>query len=771
MGRESVSTEIQALFELVKNSYDADAKAVTIKFNHVELLSNAVNALDRRYKILFTKLKNEKPDAPVKELDDLVKKDPWYVVQYNLVEKYKDQTTIIIEDTGKGMTLEQIRDKWMKIGVSKTEDELITEKNRRVIGEKGVGRFAVERLSHRTILHSKTRGSKYTTIVDNNWDEFEKTKKSFDKIKIPIEYSPKNESEQGLKIELLNLRDIWTKNKITKVLDELSLLVLPEEIDPDFPFKITATYEKGGKTVTVEVKGGILKKAPYHFIAELTGDSLIRFTSAEYRKESIIPNVRGVKYELLEEFPFLNEEKEAAMALCGPVKLTYYGFPYDPTGRPLGWTEFYGETKVATIREDVKKYGGIRIYRDGFKVRPYGESGNDWLGLESRARATAGKLANDSVIGWVSITAKNNSQIMDTTTREKIIENNAFEDLKRFVLQTLHEYYKFTEKYRSDIVAKQTKKEIPKFIIKIRDQVVNNAKIPIMEKQSILSTLDQIQSHFVVEGERVKLEKEAMMDEKDAYRNLASVGITTGVVAHEVRDYLRSILSNSGTLKRELNKPEINKEIMLKSLEYMEPSIVNLRNYMTLIGSFTSAMSSRKKEFRRKKDINLYNELVFIKNSLRGIFERWGINFIIDIPKNLPKLRMFQADLQSILLNLISNSIKSLKLLADDRKKILDAKKNTIRISAAVDKKYVYIKFSDNGIGIPQMDRKFVFELFWTRTANMESVRAGSGLGLPIVKETVKDYGGEITIEDESEFKTGVTFKISLPVEKVLRNE
>lgn len=772
LGRESVSTDVQALFELVKNSYDADASQVKITFKNIELLNESTKKLNERYKKLITELKIEKPDIPISTLDEIAKNDPYYSKQEKLVKECAERTAIIVEDSGNGMSLDQLENKWMKIGVSKESKEIVTKKKRRVVGEKGVGRFAVERLSKKTMLTSKTKGSKIAFIVNTDWEEFEKSSKNVTDIHIPLTHTSKPENEQGLKIELHNLRDKWTSSKIEKFIEELELLVLPSEIDPKFPFSIKLKYEKNGKYKEIEVEGGLLKKAPYHFVAELTPESTIRFVTLLHKKEKIIPNVRGVKYEKLkEEFPFIRpNEKESSVASCGPATLTFYGFPFDPTGKKFGWEEFYGSDRVAQIREDVVQNSGIKIYRDGFRVRPYGEPNNDWLSLESKARSTAGKLGKSYGIGWVSISTEKNPGIVDTTTREQIIENEAFTDLIIFVQRTLHEYYQFTEKQRQAKVKQHETSLVPKFVKKLRVQVIDNASIKALDKKNILDALDQIQSHFRVEEERVSIEKEALMDETDAYRNLASLGITTGVVAHEVRDYLRSILSHSDVLKKETGKKEINRERIEKSIGYIEPSVKNLQNYMLMVSAFTSAMSTRKKEFRKKIDLNLYKEFDFIQKTLYGIFKRWDIDVDNNIPENFPKLRMFKADLQSILLNFISNSIKSLKLLTEDRKSKPESQKNRIRITANVTKDNITIIFSDNGIGIPLIDREYAFDLFWTRTATQESVKTGSGLGLPIIKSTVQDYNGVITIEANSEFKTGVTFKMVIPKDKIIKD-
>ncbi len=192
-------------------------------------------------------------------------------------------------------------------------------------------------------------------------------------------------------------------------------------------------------------------------------------------------------------------------------------------------------------------------------------------------------------------------------------------------------------------------------IQKIGNIISESSSIPKQTKTQLLSSLSQIESSLTNEASTVQLERESLMDELNAFRNLASLGITTGVVSHEIRDYLRNILLHTGALERELKKNHIDSSQLKQSVSYINPSVDNLRKYMALVSSFTSTIGSRKKEFRQKRNLNLHEEVRKIINGLQGIFTASEIIVENGIPHNFPKQRMYQADLQSILFNLISN--------------------------------------------------------------------------------------------------------------------
>jgi len=772
LGRDSVSTDEAALFELVKNSYDADATKVKIIFENLEKFQKEYKILETIKEKITTKIRSNNPKIDVNQIEKIVNNSPEYISQKNFVNKLQKVTKITIIDNGQGMTIQQMENKWMKIGVQKESGEQFTPKGRRVVGEKGVGRFAVEKLARKTLIKARTQNLTYSSILVCDWDEFEKSGKELTKIKLPIQYIKKNPDDHGVTIELIGLREEWTEKKILNFMNQLSTLVLPEKVNEKAAFMVTVAYTKNGKNISKNVQSNLLKHAPYKFQTELTKDSMIKFNYLIYKNEQIIPNKRNKHYEgIIEEFPFVHFDEsdkklgQVTIAKCGPSRFSFYGFPFDPSGRELGWKEWYSKTK-GSFQDDVAKMSGIKIYRDGFRVRPYGDAADDWIGAGSQARTSAGKLPPKNIIGWVEISRDKNENILDTTTREKIIENDAFIDLKDFIAESMRRFYIFSEKMRQEIVKKESKRRTPQLVKKLALFITNEPGIAKESKTKLLTSLDNIQSELTGETLSVESKTTELMDELSAYRNLASLGITTGAVSHEIKDYLKKILLHSGVIKRGLAGPEIDVTKLKQSLEIIEPSVENLTEFMELISNFTADLASRKKEFRKKLEINLDTELTAIGESLSGFFERWNIDFQNRINPSTPKLLMYKADVQSIFLNLISNSIKSLKILFSDYKETKE-KGGIIRVSTEITGTNIVIKFSDNGIGIPDYDKDLVFDLFWTRAATHQSVKSGSGLGLPIIKDIIREYGGDITIED-SEIEHGATFKITLPKEKML---
>src|SRR5207249_6502626 len=98
----------------------------------------------------------------------------------------------------------------------------------------------------------------------------------------------------------------------------------------------------------------------------------------------------------------------------------------------------------ASIKESnsiLDEYYGIKIYRDLFRVKPYGEDGNDWLGLDIDYQNNTMFPRNNNVFGIVNLSKITNPGIADTTTREGIVYNGAFQDLQRFLKIVIQEVF------------------------------------------------------------------------------------------------------------------------------------------------------------------------------------------------------------------------------------------------------------------------------------------------------------------------------------------
>lgn len=201
IGRELITDRITALFELVKNCYDANAENVLVQFENV----------------------NPKTD----------------------------KSKIIIKDDGIGMSFEDLRDKWMVIGTSsKRRNQYSPEPfKRKVVGKKGIGRFAVDKLGSKLILKTKKKDSNKTLCLETDWSSYEKLegkqlKLDFDSnqtfftdVENKYWFEDTPDDSHGTSLEITIIGDVWTEKDIIRSYKELSKLISPE-FKPQFPFRI-----------------------------------------------------------------------------------------------------------------------------------------------------------------------------------------------------------------------------------------------------------------------------------------------------------------------------------------------------------------------------------------------------------------------------------------------------------------------------------------------------------------------------------------------------
>jgi len=376
LGRESIANPIIALLELIKNSYDADATEVKIIFENIRSGAGKIRIIDN----------------------------------------------------GIGMTFDDIKTKWMRAATDDKEREPLSKKlKRRKIGEKGIGRFAAERLAKRLILVSKPEGSTEGYCLVINWPDFEEANADFEKVPNKCYPSRKKKGEHGLEIFLEELNEKWNDESIKKLRQDISLIIPPAGQSQKFKVRIISDEFK---EVSGEIKSTFLKEADFVFSGRLEKDGTVQYE---------LKTIAGKEYkesDTLKEFA------------CGPLQFVLHFFylgetPYliEP-GRPRNYQ---------LRRSLLEDFGGIKLYRDNFRVKPFGDAGNDWLGLDQERINNPGVFpGNNQIFGYVKISKDKNPNIVDITTREGVVANPAFIDMVKFIKGSL----KFFSKKRAGIEGK-----------------------------------------------------------------------------------------------------------------------------------------------------------------------------------------------------------------------------------------------------------------------------------------------------------------------------
>ncbi|MES2574069.1 MAG: ATP-binding protein [Bacteroidota bacterium] len=687
LGRELITDRVTAVFELVKNCYDANAKEVQVQF-------------------------------------------------FNITEKSEVQK-IIISDNGIGMSFTDIKDKWMVVGTNSKRTNLYSDEpfNRKYVGEKGIGRFAVDKLGERVQIRTKQLGTDAWLCVNINWDEYEELSKNsvqnqlslFTDVKNTYTFEKGDINEQGTQIIITKVSDEWDEDDLDRLYKELSKLVSP--FYPVFPpFDIRMKCNDFKNYDDAPVKPEPLKYYSHH--AE------IGFDKEQNIQESLVFNKNNGQIEKR------NEE----IKKFGPIILRIYYF-----------NESAKRRYSSAYKNNDTRIDGIKIYRDGIIATPFAEyepdvnKRRDILGLDKRKwSGTFDTIGTREVIGVVDITKENNPKIIDATNRQDFIDNKEYSTLKEFILKQLEAFeelklYERTAK-RSEVENKLIDAgSNVKFFEKELDKIFDDLRTSSPEAKVVIDHLkNQSQElHTTINkaiAEQKRFQKDVERKEKILY-SIVSMQEYASLVAHAVRTSIAKVKHLAEFLKINFPNPQFDAYFKLYAKQ-----IYDEMNTLITVTDFMLSYASVDENFEEFSVKLLVRDLM--ESQYQTVFDKEGIDVIVDM-KDEFIIETNKKAFQDIFQNLISNSIKALKNV-EDRK---------IKCSGFLGTDNFTIYFSDNGYGIAPEDKQWIFGLYNTRT----SEQGGGGVGLFIVEKQIKALKGQIEVIDSEFGESGATFKITLP--------
>ncbi|MBQ8868402.1 MAG: ATP-binding protein [Oscillospiraceae bacterium] len=556
----------------------------------------------------------------------------------------------------------------------------------------------------------------------------------------------------GMALVMEGLRDEWKQKDIDKLQKELRLLVAPDFIEKD-PFKI-------------ELVAPDFKVEDMVLVNEILD---LRYAKIDAQVYNNAQNSR-ITYTDKDGKTDCIEEHYDKPLLCGNLSAEIYFFIRDSANlsdAESGYNFRFAQRVLDT-------YCGIKIYRDNFRVKPYGDIGNDWLLLDQKkVKDTHGYLVgNNQVIGVVKIGDESNPLLIDATNREGIIENEAYVELVSFLTQCTNlisdvrrkaylleqeklkkleeekhaidsKFEELKQLYRDDAIVKQIGE------LSSTDGEVSNPKINNLLKTYIAHTeerkkgIEAIQESYnkhYTETQKAYQEKiDFQESELNLYKNLASLGMLTGSFGHETSDIVSRIQTSLHLVNVYLGMG-VNTDEILNVVDVVKGDFDRIYAYSNLIINFL-----RKKKREKDTEINILSALDEVCGFYETIVGAFGINLTHHCDENIV-YKIKQIDFESVIINMITNAFEQVK-----GKEI-----RNISINAFESVSHLIIHFEDSGDGVPQGKERDIFRPFET------SKEDGIGLGLNIVKDIVEKYHGEITVK-RSENLHGAKFIVTLP--------
>jgi signal transduction histidine kinase len=519
LGDRLIANEKIAISEVIKNSYDANARKVTVVMNDI-----------------------------------------------NDVEKAE----IIIVDDGKGMNLDILENVWMEPGTNYKEKILKECQNinnnlpiaRLPIGEKGIGRFGVHKLGNKIELISKQKGfNEVKLFID--WKKFDSDKYLEDE---KIEIIEKelddglffDKDKTGTYIRLTDLRKEWQKRDFRTFYRNAMSLVSPFSSKDDFTVEVKSNLNWEHGLINLET---VKKNALWYFKISTKNGEIDTF-KYKFRPYKYMEKLENKTITELDEYishdknikrkegkEYINIDNQG----FGDIEIEGYIFDFDKNTLDLS-----DINDRKGIKDYVKDNGGVRVYRDGMRIYDYGEFGNDWLGLDqARINAPTSKIGNKLILSSISLKRQDSSELEEKTNREGFIENEVFNNFRDTVIFILNKVNflrnvdkdKIRNIYRQEVDLEESTVSIIK---KVEKKIKNEKVIPLEEdRKQILANLNKIEENY--------------NDMKDTLLKSAGTGLAYSLIIHEIEKMVAELKSrvaktDIGELKDLTNKLQLTLE-------------------------------------------------------------------------------------------------------------------------------------------------------------------------------------------------------------------
>ncbi|MAZ09574.1 MAG: hypothetical protein CMN90_07845 [Sutterellaceae bacterium] len=792
LGGELISSDAIALYELIKNAKDARSKNVIIKVNIAITRSGFDSA---KYFIKHggssvdaKKLKSRlgdkyfSPQAERKlvdkfwdEIDGKMKNEALVYLD----DFYCNYSYIQIEDSGHGMSLEDLELKFLTIGTSNRLKEKINASDGHIIlGEKGIGRLSTMRLGKRLQVTSSRSGDSNWSNLYLDWSKLEGDLESKidDFIAQPVEGQKKISSDiSGTVLTISNLIEDWSLEKLTLIaqrdiaklknpMDRLAKRLGVEIFYNDREIKNYVSFDRtyldqrhGYFEVELQYKDGVSNDGEEGF-PEIRLEGSVEFRPPEHlaipgepvHRETVSLGLEELTSRLADGGAKLRNagaaggsERFVGIRSLGPFKATGYWFNrqrYKLEGDKAEYPEF---------KDWMDRWaGGLLLYRDGYRVYPYATPDDDWLELDKKALSgRAYKLNRSQIVGYVDITSHNNRCLQDQTNRQGLRDTPEKRALVRCLQYVIWgELGGLVKKYEErtvkiaqtefsevDKTVKQKTKDARKTLNALAQTVPADKQHEIMQ---IKQYCDEVEAAWAKAKTALKKSEE----QHDVYLHLASVGLMLEFVVHEMTRTAKVTLDNIISIRAQSNSPAI--ESLFHQLKSLEKRL-RILDPVSTPGRQT------------KSNVNVRHVIENILETHNSQFSRHKIKveFIASKESSGFEAMLVEGFLYHIFENLITNSVYWL----DHHRAFLSEELNIQDFEAKISVELLVherrILFSDNGMGISPSIKSKIFTPLFTMKPN----GLGRGMGLYIANRLSEESGMKLRLapaDQDGQFRT-----------------
>lgn len=712
LGLELVAKSETALAELIKNSYDADANCV---------------------RLFFENARSEGGD-------------------------------LTIDDDGVGMDRTNLINGFMRLATSdKIHNSISDIYKRPKAGRKGIGRFSTQRLGHKLVIETQTQNQNDALSLIINWDDYQ-TDKEVSSIQNVLEVTKRNsDKKKGTILKITNLREKWSDADIKRVYRYVAGLIQPNLLKIATQGNVIEEDKKEGFEVEFYARNNDTED--WKKIADpqvmLLNRALVVFSG--YIDENGIGkcsietkdfHIDGKKVKLRDQIDVTKENQP--YELLKGTELAYKIYYFIGGDRNV----YYGITRseLKVIIDYLNTNGGVKLYRNGFRVAKYGEIQNDWLNISKNSRIAQGiPFEKNRLLGFVQLIDPKGRVFEESAGREGLIEKEAFYDMQNFTsnglvlsFKNFASWFRNTDEYKSANPDKKTPSSSSSILkiaddLKVATKTLSNPGSSEEEKVQATITIEQVTKKIVSETK-------AAINELEMMRVLAGVGLTIAEFIHEIKQFIPSL---HGYINNLLSK-NLESEV-IHDLNKMQNVLKSFISYTSYFDETISKNIIRdlkpvdirevSKEFMEVVQLDLTRRNIELKTEFTGY--------------DLISTPMHPSEWNTILQNLYSNAKKAILGSGNRNGKML------LKVYKNSDDAKLILDFYDNGTGIPVKYQNRIFDAFFTNPEynqnNSYESQSGSGLGLYILSQMIKNRNGSISIGNPlPDYKTCIHIELPL---------
>lgn len=743
LGEALISDELVALMELIKNSYDADANYSTIKID-----TNSVNEHGQGY--------------------------------------------IEVIDNGCGMDLHTVEHSFLTLA---TDYKIKTAKfspifKRLSLGNKGIGRLALQRLG--TLVHVITKSEGNDAIeLFINWNEFNDSQKEV--MEIPIEVSYNSDlnrmfdSNQGTIIRVYGMKNInfWEEKQTAVKFEREMLSIINPFSDDDSKFSIH--LELNDESFSSE-------KYDVTYLEKLA-DTVVDFSFDEKTKEMKISVHRNKKYvdfryetfkkDYLEQLEVKRNENQdfyynsfdaisidfnkninKQHAILKKINLLKenedYYLPGDFSGRFFAFDKSPSRFE-SKEKKELDLMNGVKIFRNNFRIVPYGDDRNDWLSFTKYSQQLKGNIFRvHTVSGYVYIDGESNlDKLSEMTNRQGLIDDNygrnfftiMSEIVARYSIQSDIDFrdgfylsaseldkmnYDETYDLRKGTINIKRKVKFVEEIKKDAEELNKDTTTDILDSDEVVNFKNKVAKKVsdlnfkadqaIKQVEQYRVLYEAEKDRLDNYKVIVGASIITESLAHEILGISKKIRNYIASIKSEINKAKISKDTIEIYFDLIISSVGYLERYASVLD--TNSYTKRKKY-----------ERVDVRDFTTQILETFPL-----FDKNLTSVLQYNISGNGFFYEIIKMNFKIAleNIIVNSQYWTKDYNENPmINFVINSDKKEIIIW--DNGPGIDERFEENLFEQYVTGKPDVH----GRGMGLYIARSLLEEISASIRLLEE----------------------